>query len=172
MVELYHVTVQHGVPPVGYYRPGKVGDNKGLPRYLEAEKYILGPFMSVVSNDHPLIMVCLNREKKDEDFSARDMYLMNTLKDPLERKFYQLLEEEQRIGPNSPPGKLSRTAASYGLTKRETEIVYLVCGGKSSEDICSQLYITPATLSKHLSNIYAKTKVRNRTQLFGLFHEL
>ena len=131
-----------------------------------------GLFMSVVSNDHPLIMVCLNREKKDEDFSARDMYLMNTLKDPLERKFYQLLEEEQRIGPNSPPGKLSRTAASYGLTKRETEIVYLVCGGKSSEDICSQLYITPATLSKHLSNIYAKTKVRNRTQLFGLFHEL
>ena len=84
----------------------------------------------------------------------------------------RLLEEEQKIGPNSPPGKLSRTAASFGLTKRETEIVYLVCAGKSSEDICSQLFITPATLSKHLSNIYSKTKVRNRTQLFGLFHEV
>lgn len=131
-----------------------------------------GLFMSVVSNDHPLIMLCIHREKREEDFSARDIYLMNTLKDPLERKFYNLLEEEQKIGPNSPPGKLSRTAASYGLTKRETEIVYLVCAGKSSEDICSQLFITPATLSKHLSNIYSKTKVRNRTQLFGLFHEV
>ncbi len=45
----------------------------------------------------------------------------------------------------------------------------LVCGSKSSDDMCRQLYITHATLSKHLSNIYAKTKVRNRTQLFGLF---
>ncbi len=131
-----------------------------------------GLFMSVVSNDHPLIMLCIHRDKKDEDFSARDIYLMNTLKDPLERKFMMLLEQEQRNGTNAPSGKLSRTAATYGLTKRETEIVYLVCAGKSSEEICSQLFITPATLSKHLSNIYAKTKVRNRTQLFGLFHEM
>jgi len=70
------------------------------------------------------------------------------------------------------PGKLSRAAASYGLTKRETEIVYLICGGKGSEEICEKLYITSATLSKHLSNIYGKTKVRNRTQLFGLFHDI
>lgn len=131
-----------------------------------------GLFMSVVSNDHPLIMLCIHREKKDDDFSARDIYLFNTLKDPLERKFYQLLEGDNRMGMRAIPGKLSRTAASFGLTKRETEIVYLICAGTNSEDICTQLYITSATLSKHLSNIYAKTKVRNRTQLFGLFHEV
>lgn len=131
-----------------------------------------GLFMSVVANDRPLIMLCIHRGKKDEDFSARDIYLMNILKDPLEKKFSRILDEERKDGPNSPPSRLSRAAAGYGLTKRETEIVYLVCAGKGSEEICGQLFITPATLSKHLSNIYAKTKVRNRTQLFGLFHDV
>jgi DNA-binding CsgD family transcriptional regulator len=68
-------------------------------------------------------------------------------------------------------GKISKTAAKFGLTKREIEIVNLVCASKTGEDICGQLFITPATLSKHLSNIYSKTGVRNRTQLFALFNE-
>jgi len=131
-----------------------------------------GLFTSVVSNDRPLIMLCIHRDKKEEDFSARDIYLMNVLKDPLEKKFSQLLDETSKTVVDAPPGKLSRAAASYGLTKRETEIVYMVCAGKASEEICEKLYITAATLSKHLSNIYGKTKVRNRTQLFGLFHDI
>jgi DNA-binding CsgD family transcriptional regulator len=110
------------------------------------------------------------REKSDEDFSARDIYIMNTLKDPLERKFYSVLEGRGRRNRMlAQPEHIAKKAAQYGLTKRETEIVTLVCGSKSSEEMCQQLYITHATLSKHLSNIYAKTKVRNRTQLFGLF---
>jgi DNA-binding CsgD family transcriptional regulator len=93
---------------------------------------------------------------------------MNTLKDPLERKFFSLLEDRRYAG-NPGADRILKASASLGLTKRETEIVSLVCAGKGSDEMCQVLYITHATLSKHLSNIYAKTKVKNRTQLFALF---
>lgn len=131
-----------------------------------------GLFISLVCKDCPLAVIGLMRGSHEEDFSARDIYIMNTLKDPLERKFYSLLEGRlRRNGGITHPERIAKTALRFGLTKRETEIVALVCSSKSSEDMCQQLYITHATLSKHLSNIYSKTKVRNRTQLFGLFNE-
>ncbi|MBQ8975624.1 MAG: helix-turn-helix transcriptional regulator [Oscillospiraceae bacterium] len=130
-----------------------------------------GLFASIVAKDVPMVIIGLFREKKDEDFSARDIYLFNTLKDPLERKFYAMLEGSGNAGRGMFFNKIAKTAAKYSLTKRETEIVNLVCSSKSGDEICGQLFITPATLSKHLSNIYAKTGVRNRTQLFALFNE-
>lgn len=152
--------------------PGKWEETRVYQEIWRPKGIFWGLFTSVVANDRPLIMLCVHRDKNEEDFSARDIYLMNVLKDPLEKKFSQLLDDSRKPVVDALPGKLSRAAASYSLTKRETEIVYLVCGGKGSEEICEKLYITPATLSKHLSNIYGKTKVRNRTQLFGLFHDI
>ena len=127
-----------------------------------------GLFLSLVHKDVPLVVLGILREKEDADFSERDAYILNTLKDPLERKYYSLLED-RRVSENADADRILKSSASFGLTKRETEIVSLVCAGKGSEEMCQHLYITHATLSKHLSNIYAKTRVKNRTQLFALF---
>ena len=43
-----------------------------------------GLFISVVTKDVPMAIIGLFRPKTEEDFSARDLYLLNTLKDPLE----------------------------------------------------------------------------------------
>ena len=64
--------------------------------------------------------------------------------------------------------RLRQAAAGYGLTKRETEIAELVCRNLSTEEICEKLYLAPATLSKHLSNIYGKVKVTGRIALMAL----
>ena len=127
-----------------------------------------GVFISLVHKDIPLAILGIQREKDASDFSARDVYIMNSLRDPLERKLFSLLEDFRLIG-NAGVDRIMKTAASFGLTKRETEIVSLVCAGKGGDEMCQSLYITHATLSKHLSNIYAKTKVKNRTQLYALF---
>ena len=127
-----------------------------------------GVFISLVHKDVPLAILGIQRAKDSGDFSARDVYVMNSLKDPLERKFFSLLEDFRLTG-NAGADRMLKTAASFGLTKRETEIVSLVCAGKGGDEMCQSLYITHATLSKHLSNIYAKTKVKNRTQLYALF---
>ena len=127
-----------------------------------------GLFTALVHKDVPLAIVGLQRDKDATDFTVRDVYILNAIKDSLERKFFSLLEDSVLVGI---PGadKVMKTAASFSLTKRETEIVSLVCAGKSGDEMCESLFITHATLSKHLSNIYSKTKVKNRTQLYALF---
>jgi len=57
----------------------------------------------------------------------------------------------------------------YEITDREKEIVELVCQGKTNKEIAEILFLSPLTVRDHLSNIYRKTNVNNRTKLAGLF---
>jgi len=154
---------QSDIIPPGKWEKTRVYREVWLPKGV-----FWGVFISLVHKDVPLAVLGLQRDKEGNDFSERDMYIMNSLKDPLERKFFNLLED-RKVNGNAGADRILKTSASYGLTKREAEIVSLVCAGKGSDDMCQALYITHATLSKHLSNIYTKTKVKNRTQLFALF---
>jgi DNA-binding CsgD family transcriptional regulator len=132
-----------------------------------------GLFVSLVHADSPLAVLGLMRPPSDEDFSPRDIYILNALKDPVERKFSSIFENKYlRNGNLIFSDRIKKALAQYNFTRRETEIVALACSGKSSEEMCSQLFITHATLAKHLSNIYSKTKVKNRTQLFSLFSKI
>jgi len=58
----------------------------------------------------------------------------------------------------------------HKLTARESEVVTLVLtSNKSLKEIAAELYISPSTLEKHMTNIYEKTKTRNRAELTHLF---
>jgi DNA-binding NarL/FixJ family response regulator len=50
------------------------------------------------------------------------------------------------------------------LTPREQDILRLLTVGKTSRDIASDLNISVSTVKAHLSSIYAKLGVTNRTQ--------
>jgi ATP/maltotriose-dependent transcriptional regulator MalT len=52
-----------------------------------------------------------------------------------------------------------------GLTAREAEIVTCVVSGASNASIAEALAVAPATVKKHLENIYAKLGVRGRGRL-------
>lgn len=51
------------------------------------------------------------------------------------------------------------------LTKRETEIVDLICQGVSSVNISKILHIAPSTTYKHVTHIFEKFHVANRQEL-------
>lgn len=51
-----------------------------------------------------------------------------------------------------------------GLTNREREILGLITQGKTNKVIASELFISENTAKTHLSNIYNKLEVENRTQ--------
>lgn len=55
-------------------------------------------------------------------------------------------------------------SANGGLTNRELAILKLVAEGLSNLDIASQLFVTEQTVKFHLSNIYRKLGVGNRTE--------
>ena len=50
------------------------------------------------------------------------------------------------------------------LTKRELEILRLVAEGSSNADVAKMLWVTEQTVKFHLSNIYRKLDVANRTE--------
>ncbi len=52
---------------------------------------------------------------------------------------------------------------SLGLTPREIEILREVEAGKHNREIAAALFISPATVKKHLENIFEKLNVNNRT---------
>jgi len=54
---------------------------------------------------------------------------------------------------------------SLGLTARESEIVLCVMSGDTNASIARTLGVAPATVKKHLENIYAKVGVRGRGRL-------
>ncbi len=69
------------------------------------------------------------------------------------------------------PGILPQTSAlfvdarSYGdLTKRELEILRLTADGHPNAELARMLWVTEQTVKFHLSNIYRKLGVSNRTE--------
>ena len=53
---------------------------------------------------------------------------------------------------------------SPGLTRREMEILQLVAEGHSNAELARMLWVTEQTVKFHLSNIYRKLNVSNRTE--------
>jgi DNA-binding CsgD family transcriptional regulator len=58
-----------------------------------------------------------------------------------------------------------------GLTAREREILALVAQGQTNAQVAATLWISPATVGKHLENAYPKLGVSNRTAAVRVLHE-
>ena len=50
------------------------------------------------------------------------------------------------------------------LSKRELEILHLIARGVSNEDIGKKLFISLPTVKAHVTHIFRKLNVKNRTQ--------
>jgi DNA-binding CsgD family transcriptional regulator len=55
------------------------------------------------------------------------------------------------------------TMLAFGLTLRESEVLYWVAKGKTNRDIGDILGSSPATVKKHLERVYEKLGVETRT---------
>jgi DNA-binding NarL/FixJ family response regulator len=71
-------------------------------------------------------------------------------------------------GPRQPVeaavAPLALSGSSAGLTRRELEILRLVAEGHSNAQLAGMLWVTEQTVKFHLSNIYRKLGVVNRTE--------
>ncbi len=65
--------------------------------------------------------------------------------------------------PGFAPARV-QTIKSPGLTRREVEILQLVSEGISNAELAKMLWVTEQTVKFHLSNIYRKLGVSNRTE--------
>ena len=63
----------------------------------------------------------------------------------------------------SDAATVAATMQAFGLTLRESEVLYWVAKGKTNRDIGDILGSSPATVKKHLERIYDKLGVETRT---------
>ncbi|MGZ4143286.1 MAG: response regulator transcription factor [Actinomycetota bacterium] len=58
-----------------------------------------------------------------------------------------------------------RSSRPFQLTERETEVLQLVMRGKTNREIGAALFISPATVKKHVENVKIKLGVHRRSEL-------
>lgn len=98
--------------------------------------------------------------------------LMAGIRQAFEASIY-LAHSANPVGRPEP----SRSTEAVSLTRRELEILRLVAEGHSNSQLARMLWVTEQTVKFHLSNIYRKLDVANRTeasrwaQLHGLLSD-
>jgi DNA-binding NarL/FixJ family response regulator len=76
--------------------------------------------------------------------------------------FFASSQAYPSAAPAGQPG--TEPDAPVGLTKREVEILRLTAEGYSNSQLARMLWVTEQTVKFHLSNIYRKLGVANRTE--------
>lgn len=72
-----------------------------------------------------------------------------------------------RLGLNISAVKLpAPTGPAVGnLTRREQEVVKLIANGLANKEVADQLHISTVTVKSHMTNVYRKLNVSNRTSM-------
>lgn len=72
---------------------------------------------------------------------------------------------ERSVLPQHPRADAWHTQPLRQLTEREREVLLLVAGGASNQDIANRLVISPHTAKTHVNRIMSKLHARDRAQL-------
>jgi DNA-binding NarL/FixJ family response regulator len=85
-----------------------------------------------------------------------------------------LLARAAALDHSAPSSAVPATTLPSGLTPREVEVLRLVAQGLTTADVAERLYLSPRTVSTHLTSIYTKLDVSSRAAAirFALDHQL
>lgn len=108
--------------------------------------------------------ITLYRTSRYGDFTDKDLYILKQLLPHLQNK---LSTETEAVETSVEQSKRSSyyLAHEFHLSRREIQILRLLCDGKNNSEISSLLSISVNTVKKHISNIFNKLHVDSRTQL-------
>lgn len=134
----------------------------------------LGTLKRAVSNNPAIHSVVLSTENDPGHIEAAfaagaSVYCVKTaepddLASAIRQAFHNSVyyaTSHARAAESAPP---SPPQSDPGLTRREVEILRLVAEGYSNSQLAKMLWVTEQTVKFHLSNIYRKLDVANRTE--------
>lgn len=137
--------------------------------FLQQEDIPYGCGILCLKDKETVGIINLFRNEDFGDFTLKDMYILEVLKQHLTNIICRL---NNRENDNIITSKNSESFADrYDLSEREEEITELIKIGCSNAEISEKLVICISTVKKHIYNIYMKTGVKSRTQLLALLNE-
>jgi DNA-binding NarL/FixJ family response regulator len=97
------------------------------------------------------------------DFTSKDMDFLRLVDRPvvsLYRHARTLAAWRSRL--DLPDHDIPGLCGQVGLTARETEVLYLLSTGLPAKSIARRMAVSPRTVHRHLSSIYAKFGTHDR----------
>lgn len=94
--------------------------------------------------------------------TAQQEDLASAIRQAFERSIYIATNGSRAYSLSASSTELQ--PAAHDLTRRELEILQLVAEGHSNSQLARMLWVTEQTVKFHLSNIYRKLDVANRTE--------
>ena len=90
--------------------------------------------------------------------------------DRLVRRARTLLGEAGAPVPRRGRGdsEVPESLRALGVTSREVDVLKLVVAGCSTKEVAAALYLSPKTVERHLTSLFARTGVTNRKELGAL----
>lgn len=126
---------------------------------------------SLIYHNEFLGILTLFRTKKEGLFTVDDVFLCRSMCTHMNRIVWQILRGSAFSSPIRTRGGLAALAglqATYHLTPRESQVLWMIFSLMDNEEICQKLGIRETTLQKHLQNLYRKTGVSSRMELLKL----
>lgn len=108
-------------------------------------------------------LMTLFRSKKSENFSDKDLFILDAIKDHLSAAIYDKIY----MSPSHKKVALD-DMEKYDLTKREMELLNFLLEGYTNEEIIEKICISENTLRKHLYNLFHKLGIKHRWELYFL----
>lgn len=133
------------------------------------QKYDLGSVagISIIRGGTLLGALTLYKSESRGEFSERDLYILKQLEPHLQNVLSMGKVPAEREG-----GEARRILKySYGITKKEMDIIALIVQGCSNAEIAAASRISQNTVKSHIANIFGKMGVKSRTQLIRFLME-
>ncbi|MGK7379569.1 response regulator [Planococcus sp. 1R117A] len=139
-----------------------------------------------IKERHPHIIVLMLTSFSDRDHvvpaieaGAAGYQLKDIEPDELVASLRSLMRGENILHPKATSELMKEPAEAAPhtvnlLTPREKDVLAELTKGKSNREIASALYVTEKTVKTHISNIFTKLEVQDRTQaaLYAVKHGL
>ncbi|MDO4299798.1 MAG: helix-turn-helix transcriptional regulator [Clostridia bacterium] len=126
--------------------------------FFKPQNLDTGCGLIIMNNERVCCFLNILRSKYENDISDYEFEVLKTFMPHFEKNILNFYKNKLNLDFSH--------FTSYNLSKREKEIASLVLKGCSNEEIGDCLNISIATVKKHLNNIFKKTGVTRRTQLF------
>lgn len=157
-----HLSLTHAVRLTDVIPPCLLAGTEYSTDFQAANHIFYEMCINLNASDGMISGIGVHRARKDRDFAARDLEIVNLLIPHLTRAFQYIDILQKGIMQDE---NLSTRLSGLELSVRQQEVAFLVMKGSTNRQIARRLYISEQTVKDHLFDIFEKMKVRRRAEL-------